>query len=40
VRYFKGDIYMEYLVGSGILRRNQLDDQACRRPDRRGRGGG
>ena len=27
VRYFKGDTYMEYLVGSGILRRNQLDDQ-------------
>jgi hypothetical protein len=26
VRYFKGDTYMEYLVGSGILRRNQLDD--------------
>jgi hypothetical protein len=27
VRYFKGDTYMEYLVGSGILRRNQLDDK-------------
>jgi hypothetical protein len=27
VRYFKGDTYMEYLVGSGILRRNQLDNQ-------------
>ncbi|HJU02807.1 MAG TPA: hypothetical protein VJ966_16560, partial [Actinomycetes bacterium] len=27
VRYFKGDTYMEYLVGSGILRRSQLDDQ-------------
>jgi hypothetical protein len=26
VRYFKGDTYMEYLVGSGILRRSQLDD--------------
>jgi hypothetical protein len=25
VRYFKGDTYMEYLVGSGILRRSQLD---------------
>ena len=27
VRYFKGDTYMEYLVGSGILRRSQLDNQ-------------
>jgi hypothetical protein len=27
VRYFQGDTYMEYLVGSGILRRNQLDDK-------------
>jgi hypothetical protein len=27
VRYFKGDTYMEYLVGSGILRRSQLDDK-------------
>jgi hypothetical protein len=27
VRYFHGDTYMEYLVGSGILRRNQLDDK-------------
>jgi len=26
VRYFKGDTYMEYLVGSGIIRRSQLDD--------------
>jgi hypothetical protein len=26
VRYFKGDTYMEYLVGSGILRRSQLDN--------------
>jgi hypothetical protein len=25
VRYFKGDTYMEYLVGSGIIRRSQLD---------------
>jgi hypothetical protein len=25
VRYFGGDTYMEYLVGSGILRRSQLD---------------
>jgi hypothetical protein len=25
VRYFEGDTYMEYLVGSGILRRSQLD---------------
>jgi hypothetical protein len=27
VRYFQGDTYMEYLVGSGILRRNQLDSK-------------
>jgi hypothetical protein len=26
VRYFKGDTYMEYLIGSGILRRSQVDD--------------
>jgi hypothetical protein len=26
IRYFKGDTYMEYLVGSGIVRRSQLDD--------------
>jgi hypothetical protein len=26
VRYFKGDTYMEYLVGSGIIRRSQLDN--------------
>ena len=27
VRYFQGDTYMEYLVGTGILRRSQLDDK-------------
>ena len=27
VRYFGGDTYMEYLVGTGILRRSQLDDK-------------
>jgi hypothetical protein len=26
VLYFKGDTYMEYLIGSGILRRSQVDD--------------
>ena len=26
VVYFKGDTYMEYLVGSGIIRRRQVDD--------------
>jgi hypothetical protein len=26
VRYFKGDTYMEYLIGTGILRRSQVDD--------------
>ena len=34
VRYFKGDTYMEYLVGSGILRRNQLDDTYDGSPDK------
>ena len=26
VVYFKGDTYMEYLIGSGIIRRGQVDD--------------
>ena len=26
VLYFKGDTYMEYLIGSGILRKGQIDD--------------
>jgi hypothetical protein len=26
VLYFKGDTYMEYLIGSGIIRRGQVDD--------------
>ena len=26
VLYFKGDTYMEYLIGTGILRRGQVDD--------------
>jgi hypothetical protein len=34
VRYFKGDTYMEYLVGSGIIRRSQLDPSYDGSPDK------
>jgi hypothetical protein len=34
VRYFGGDTYMEYLVGTGILRRSQLDDKYDGSPDK------
>ena len=34
VRYFKGDTYMEYLVGSGIIRRSQLDNTYDGSPDK------
>jgi hypothetical protein len=34
VRYFKGDTYMEYLVGSGILRRSQLDNSYDGSPEK------
>ena len=34
VRYFKGDTYMEYLVGSGIIRRSQLDPNYDGSPDK------
>ena len=34
VRYFQGDTYMEYLVGSGILRRSQLDNSYDGSPEK------
>jgi hypothetical protein len=34
VLYFKGDTYMEYLIGSGILRKGQVDDSYDGAPDK------
>ena len=34
VIYFKGDTYMDYLLGSGILRQGQVDDRYDGAPDR------
>jgi hypothetical protein len=34
VIYFKGDTYMDYLIGSGILRQGQVDDRYDGAPDR------
>jgi hypothetical protein len=34
VIYFKGDTYMDYLLGSGILREEQVDDSYDGAPDR------
>src|SRR6266498_2550660 len=34
VLYFKGSTYMDYLIGSGILRKNQVDGSYTGAPDR------